>query len=222
MKLVNPWHINPQAVDKETCEKIMKIVESEENDYKYQPSSVAKGENAYSREYGKEGGYGQKTPAPAMHRRTDVAWLRNEKWIHDLMWSHMETANKEAGWNFDITSAENTQLGRYGRNHHFGWHVDGWSDGLSAFNQPDAKIRHGLIRKISMSLILNDDYEGGDFQFKTLPRNIFAKECEIITPDVSAGTVICFPAFQNHRVQPVISESPRYSAVGFFMGPPFK
>mgnify|MGYP003307903561 FL=1 len=69
-----------------------------------------------------------------------------------------------------------------------------------------------------MTILLNDDYEGGDFQFAT-----YAKEqCEIITPEYNKqGTVIVFPSDMEHRVLPV-TKGTRYSLVTWFLGPPFQ
>ena len=60
-----------------------------------------------------------------------------------------------------------------------------------------------------MSIILNDDFEGGDFE-------IYGEESEL-----PKGSVIVFPSFIEHRVAPVIKGT-RYSLVAWFVGPPFK
>ena len=76
----------------------------------------------------------------------------------------------------------------------------------------------GRVRKLSMTILLNDDYEGGDFQFAT-----YAKEqCEVVTPEYNKqGTVIVFPSDMEHRVLPV-TKGTRYSLVTWFLGPPFQ
>jgi len=47
---------------------------------------------------------------------------------------------------------------------------------------------HGHVRKISMSIILNDNFEGGAFEFAS-----YAKEhCDITPIDAKAGDIIFF------------------------------
>ena len=75
---------------------------------------------------------------------------------------------------------------------------------------------HGHVRKLSMSVLLNDNFEGGAFEFAT-----YGKEDCIITPiEVEAGSVIVFPSWMEHRVAPV-TKGIRYSLVTWFVGPPF-
>ena len=69
-----------------------------------------------------------------------------------------------------------------------------------------------------MSILLNNNYEGGEFQFA-----IYNKEkCEIHTPEFNkTGSVIVFPSDMEHRVTPV-TKGTRYSLVIWFLGPPFR
>ena len=62
-----------------------------------------------------------------------------------------------------------------------------------------------------MSILLNDDYEGGNFEF----RGMGEEECL-----EGEGTVIVFPSFNWHQVTPV-TKGTRYSLVAWFVGPPF-
>jgi hypothetical protein len=67
-------------------------------------------------------------------------------------------------------------------------------------------------RKISISIFLNDDYEGGEFC-------LFDKG-EVIAPS-KAGTAIAFSSFIPHRVKP-ITKGIRWSLVSWIAGPEFK
>ena len=74
------------------------------------------------------------------------------------------------------------------------------------------------VRKISVSAILNEDYEGGELQFKTLTP---MGKVQIATVKGNKGDVIVFPSYINHRVTPV-TKGTRYSVVAWYGGPPFK
>ena len=141
----------------------------------------------------------------------------NDKWILEMVLEFIKTANEKAGWNYDIDSVETMQLTKYTTDGFYGWHKDGGSDIYGAYQKPDDPLVDGKVRKISMSIILNDDYEGGEFQFK------FAKnKMKKITPNIkSTGSVIVFPSYQLHRVKP-ITKGTRYSLVVWSLGPPFK
>jgi len=124
----------------------------------------------------------------------------------------MESANESAGWKYEIAAAESTQLTRYKETGYYTWHADGIGSHNEVYNNPDNKFRHGNTRKLSMSIILNDDFEGGDFE-------IFKVEPPL--PKLKEGSIIVFPSFLHHRVTPV-TEGTRYSLVSWFIGSPFK
>ena len=72
-----------------------------------------------------------------------------------------------------------------------------------------------------MSIILNNNYDGGQLQFVTLNRDGDG-EAKIHTPkNQNTGYIIIFPSFMVHRVKPV-TRGVRYSLVSWFVGPPFK
>ena len=148
-------------------------------------------------------------------RVSDIAWC-NDQWIYDIIWPYMERANDEAGWKYQIKAAESCQIIRYKKGGFCNFHADGRGDHLSAYHRPENKFLHGHVRKLSMSVILNDDFEGGAFEFAS-----YAKEKCVITPiEASSGSVIVFPSSVEHRVSPV-TKGTRYSLVTWFVGPPF-
>jgi len=139
-------------------------------------------------------------------RRTDVAWS-NDDWLYNLCWDYLHTANKNANWNFEISSCENMQITKYKKNGHYDFHQDG--NGFTKFENGN-KFTHGKTRKLSMSIVLNDDFEGGEFEF-------FGNE----KINSKRGTVIVFPSYKLHRVKPV-TEGTRYSLVTWFCGESFR
>ena len=128
----------------------------------------------------------------------------------------MERANQEAGWRYQIKAAESCQITRYKKGGFYSFHRDGNGDHLSAYNNPANAYMHGHVRKLSMSVMLNDNFDGGAFEFAT-----YGKEKCTITPiEATAGSVIVFPSAMEHRVAP-ITKGIRYSVVCWFVGPPF-
>jgi PKHD-type hydroxylase len=81
-----------------------------------------------------------------------------------------------------------------------------------------------------MGVILNDDFEGGEFQIVKYDhlklemenewKDYPSPESKIATVESSKGSVIVFPSDVYHRVKPV-TKGIRYSLVAWFLGPPF-
>ena len=70
---------------------------------------------------------------------------------------------------------------------------------------------NGFPPKLSMSMLLNSNFKGGDLE-------IFGAD---IHPNLlNPGDSVFFPSFMHHRVTPV-TEGTRYSLVVWFTGPPF-
>ena len=75
--------------------------------------------------------------------------------------------------------------------------------------------KENYSRKLSMSLLLNDEFEGGELEIAN------PLQMESFTVELKAGTVAVFPAWVKHRVKPVTSGT-RYSLVAWMNGPQFK
>ena len=210
MQLTNEWFFWTSALDKKTCNKIKALGK---NDFSAAEVDKKQGTTDEERITGrkKEPGEDRKS------RISDVSWTK-EQWVIDLVWPYMMGANERAGWNFDITGVESMQITKYKPKGFYGWHRDGGSDCLSVYNNPDNKFLHGNGRKLSMTILLNGNYQGGEFQFARYRKF----DCNAHTPDFkNAGSVIVFPSFIEHQVTPV-TKGTRYSLVAWFVGPPFK
>ena len=165
------------------------------------------------KKYGDHGDYKEDTTT----RLSDVSWV-NEQWVYDLIWPYMEEANEKAGWKYRIKSAEPTQLTCYGEGGFYNFHRDGAGDHFSAYHNVTNAFVHGYVRKLSMSVLLNDDFSGGCFEFAFYKN----KECSIErVTDMKSGSIIVFPSCVEHRVSPVLKGT-RYSLVSWFLGPPFE
>jgi len=76
-----------------------------------------------------------------------------------------------------------------------------------------------LIRKLSFTLLLNNDYTGGEFEICTpSPKQKQNKYIKLNNNEI--GTMIVFPSFVWHKVNPII-KGIRKSLVGWIVGKPF-
>ena len=206
--LTNEWYIFEGALDKKTCNKIKRLAKDN-----WEESSVDT-QKEITNEERKTGKKPDFKPDPKI-RISDVAWC-NGQWIFDLIFPFMHQANDEAGWKYDIKAAESAQITRYKKGGFYNFHTDGRGDHLSDYDKPDNLFLHGHVRKLSMSVMLNDNFDGGAFEFASYSR----EECTITPIEAKAGSVIVFPSSMEHRVAP-ITKGIRYSVVCWFLGPPF-
>ena len=210
MQLTNEWFFWTSAIDKKTCNKIKALGK---DDFKSAEVDTKKGTSDEERKTGRKKEPGEDKKA----RISDVSWT-TEQWVIDVIWPYMMGANERAGWNFDITAVESMQITKYKTGSFYTWHRDGASDCLSVYNYPDNKFLHGNVRKLSMTILLDGNYQGGEFQFA----NYDKFNCNAEIPDFkNAGSIIVFPSFIEHQVTPV-TKGTRYSLVAWFVGPPFK
>ncbi|CAB4131391.1 PiuC Uncharacterized iron-regulated protein [uncultured Caudovirales phage] len=101
---------------------------------------------------------------------------------------------------FQYTTYDSTELGEYN------WHMD-MGFGHMPPNMHDT-------RKLSLTLTLNDDFEGGEFMINDGNQDM------PITAEQKKGRCILFPSFIGHRVAPVTSGT-RKSIVIWVVGPKF-
>lgn len=105
-------------------------------------------------------------------------------------------------WKFDITHANQCDYLRYDKDGHYKAHVD-------TFMKPgDLETR-----KLTVLAFLNEDFEGGKLFLQQGDQKIY--------PPQAAGTVLVFPSYIMHGVEPVTSGI-RRSIVTWMVGPWFK
>jgi len=138
-------------------------------------------------------------------RKSKIAWVKDEQ-LYIMLLKMVKQVNRSAGWNLNIGGVEPVQYGVYEPGGTYAWHVD----------QHPKPVR-GNVRKISMSLFLNDDYEGGEFDLELYSP---AEKVRYKTFKLPAGSAIFFQGDQWHRVRPVTS-GVRKSLVAWFYGPPY-
>ena len=161
-------------------------------------------------------------------RKSDIVWMA-DRWIYKEIHPYIHQANRDAGWNFEWDWSESCQFTKYGVGQYYGWHCDSWDQVYQRDKLEDGTYPpdHGKIRKLSVTISLNDptEYEGGNLEFDfrnqvdwERNKKKAIKSCEEIRP---RGSIILFPSFVWHRVAPVTSGT-RYSLVIWNLGRPFK
>lgn len=151
-------------------------------------------------------------------RNSDIAWL-DQHWIYREIHPFIDTANENAGWNFQWNWTETAQFTEYKPGQFYGWHQDSLN---KSYENKEGKNYNGKIRKLSCSILLSssDEYEGGELQFKGLDGN---KDATVTTAKEAAkkGSITIFPSFNWHQVTPV-TKGVRHSLVTWNLGEPWK
>jgi PKHD-type hydroxylase len=156
-------------------------------------------------------------------RDSNIVWL-NDRWIYKEIQPFIHQANRLAGWNFDWDFSESCQFTKYKLNQYYDWHCDSWD---VPYNKPEDPNSHGKIRKLSMTCQLTDgsEYQGGELQFdcRNYDPHMRDEDKHLLTVKeiLPKGSIVVFPSFVWHRVQPV-TRGTRYSLVVWHLGYPFK
>jgi PKHD-type hydroxylase len=130
-------------------------------------------------------------------------------WIFDRLNFTIQSANEQF-FNYHLNGYDAFQYTTYSDTDkgHYTWHMD------THFGKPAGSLKFDEPRKLSLTLMLNDDYEGGEFQFN------FSNESDAVIPVKKKGRILMFPSFMLHRVAPV-TKGIRRSIVIWVVGPKF-
>lgn len=151
-------------------------------------------------------------------RNSHITWL-DQDWIYQTIQPYVKEANEKAGWNFQWDWTEPGQYTVYRKDQHYDWHQDNWPFPY----EKDRGHLAGKVRKLSVTCNLTDpnEYSGGELEFYNVQnpkkKKNFVK-CKEILPK---GSIIVFPSFIWHRVNPV-TKGLRTSLVMWNLGDPFK
>ena len=117
----------------------------------------------------------------------------------------VQTANNKH-WHFNIDLLEPLQFTQYDgkKEQNYRWHTDNHLD-----------FTRETVRKVSFTILLNDDFKGGEFETENGAPDIPDR---IQTAKLNKGDMIVFPSYVFHQVKPV-TEGIRYSLVGWVHGP---
>ena len=142
-------------------------------------------------------------------RNSYITWL-DEHWLYRLLQPYIHLANQNAKWNVQWDWSESVQFTHYKLNQHYNWHCDSNPKPYSS----------GKIRKLSAVVALTDaqDYTGGELNFDF--RNETKKRIYLCEEIKRRGTIIVFPSFVWHKVNPV-TQGTRYSLVMWSLGKPY-
>jgi PKHD-type hydroxylase len=135
-------------------------------------------------------------------------YSQETKWLFEKINKVIETVNEEY-YNFDLNGYDSIQYSEYRAEDggQYDFHIDFIHDAIPQ-NEYDY-----MTRKLSFSLMLNDDYVGGDFEFLVSQ--------EPIRHNLKKGDMLLFASFFMHRVTPV-TEGVRKSLVSWVTGPKFR
>ena len=144
-------------------------------------------------------------------RKSKIAWLE-DIYLREQIFYSVNLYNKH-NWDYELDGCDSIQYGTYSDGGHYDWHVDKEEE-IPNING------HYLMRKLSMTIWLNDpyEYEGGELDIECKGPNI---DLRYETLKLSKGSIVIFPSDKWHRVRPVTS-GVRKSLVTWFRGPPFK
>ena len=175
-------------VPNDVCKKIIDVVKDWEKGTVETPDREIKGEHNI--------------------RKSEIFWSYDQ-WIFDYIWKYMDVYNEITGLRYDISGVESIQITKYEKGDYYDFHFDGKGS--------HKNVVHEKVRKISMTIQLNEDYEGGEFKVA------WCDEGKLLTETLgkSKGTIILFPSILEHCITPVTSGT-RYSLVAWFIGVPFK
>jgi PKHD-type hydroxylase len=141
------------------------------------------------------------------NRKSDIRFVypdSTNQWMFDRFNEGLTYINNN-WYGFDLNGYEYFQYTTYKAEEagFYNWHVDmGFNDN-----------RFVETRKLSMSMVLNDDFEGGLFQMRT--------EDIAHTVETPPGALVVFPSFMAHRVTPV-TKGVRKSIVVWVVGPKWR
>ena len=134
-------------------------------------------------------------------RDADVYYIEHEaENLYEILQKVAQMVNLY--FKYELTGIEKAQILHYkSPSNGYNYHIDLDSN------------EKAISRKVSVSIILNDDYEGGEICFRTSETGT----CQRPT----AGNVIAFSSFIPHKVKPITSGE-RYAVVVWFTGPCFR
>ena len=154
---------------------------------------------------GEDGNY---KPAEKSVRSSHVAWLHESDGVVQYCLDYLHRIN-DSVFKFDLMHLDHhgLQYATYGVGDHYIWHVD--------------TLDREIDRKLSFSLLLNDNYEGGEFEIARWKYSAEGIEAEHVHVPTVTGTMIVFPSNTPHRVLPV-TKGIRRSLVGWMVGNPLR
>ena len=132
----------------------------------------------------------------------------NNRWIFNKLIKAADEVNQES-YQFDLTGFDNFQYTVYSGNEYYHYHMD------TIFGEQTIDRHSHLTRKLSASLVLSDNFTGGDFEI------CLGNPNDPVRLEQKKGRILFFPSYMLHRVTPVLTGT-RKSIVIWCLGPKFK
>ena len=138
-------------------------------------------------------------------RKNTATWLENKNEMEQVYHKLRDIFKyvNDAKFQFAIDFLQPLEYLTYNKDSYFDWHVDG----------PMKEDNIHAIRKISCSILLNEDYEGGDFNFN-------CKQHGWNIGRIKKNSGLFFCSMLPHTITPVIG-GVRKSLVSWACGPNF-
>lgn len=141
------------------------------------------------------------------YRGSQLSWIHpssDSQFLFNRLEQVALKANEEH-FGFDLTGlTEPVQFTEYeAPSAGYGWHIDL----IAAPNQLQRKL------SVTVQLTEGDEYRGGNVEF--------AEHNGIVTGGRARGSMVLFPSFQHHRVEPIV-QGTRRSLVAWIGGPNFR
>ena len=162
-------------------------------------------------------------------RNSNISWLSASNWIVPWIQTYITTIN-QTYFQYDLTGidAGNAQYTQYDEGQFYQWHIDAELQLMNDLIEPffpgqgmniNTTVQllanqNQYIRKLSFTLQLNDDYEGGELQ-------LLYNHHDLVTTPKKCGMLTVFDSRIPHRVRKVKSGQ-RKSLVGWMVGPRWK
>ena len=141
------------------------------------------------------------------NRSSKVSWMSEGYKLSTELHHFIHSANKL--YNFSLKEFEPLQYTVYQKDDYYDWHIDNHSK----------PYNNGTIRKLSFTLCLNDEYEGGDFSIcETHP---ISEKTKVKSFALKKGEMIIFPSHTWHKVEKV-TKGIRKALVGWVVGNQWK
>ena len=140
-------------------------------------------------------------------RNSSVSWIK-DRTLCQRVFSVIKDKTSDFS-NLYLDNIEPLQYSEYDASQEYGWHQD-------LNNKP---YEDGRIRKISFSIFLNNNFEGGEFDLEVFGPD--AKPRHISIWKRHSENCVIFNSDMWHRVRPVKS-GVRESIVGWLLGPAIK
>lgn len=144
----------------------------------------------------------------SVRRSSHVVWVKDPALIAQFL-QIAQIVNRAAGWDLHIDVLEPLQYTEYMGGDEYGWHSD----------QHGRPYPDNRVRKISFSIFLNDDFDGGEFDLEVGGPD--AADRIVTFARLAPNTALFFQSDMWHRVRPV-TRGMRKSLVGWVLGPKFR